>query len=141
MANRTFLKAVAGKLTRAEHLGFLGNMYLFLGKIYARHGLNMQWRLAVSRNANSTLLNTLGADCGGDCAGDTVSGAALIKMLDAINTSGALPQTIIYTLNPANAEQIASIAGAFPKVRLGAASPKPWLTEALTAMSAPATAV
>jgi glucuronate isomerase len=42
-------------------------------------------------------------------------------MLDAINETGGLPHTIVYTLNEANAAEIASIAGAFPRVRCGAA--------------------
>ena len=42
-------------------------------------------------------------------------------MLDAINRASGLPKTIIYTLNPANASQIASIAHAFPNVSCGAA--------------------
>ena len=38
-----------------------------------------------------------------------------------MNESGGLPETILYTLNESNAAQIASIAGAFPRVRCGAA--------------------
>ena len=77
--------------------------------------------LAVYRNANSNLFAALGADCGVDCVGDEISGTALIHMLDAINKNSGMPQTVIYTLNSANAAQIASVAGAFPNVRCGAA--------------------
>ena len=42
-------------------------------------------------------------------------------MLDAINKKSGLPKTVIYSLNEANIAQIASIVGAFPNVRCGAA--------------------
>ncbi len=121
-ADKTFKKILSDKeITDEEYLGFVGNMYLFLGKLYKEHNLVMQLHLAVYRNANTSLFDKLGADCGVDCVGETVIGDDLIKMLDAINQNSGLPETVIYTLNPANAEQIASIAGAFPRVRCGAA--------------------
>ena len=121
-ADDTFKKVLSGKdITDSEYLGFAGNMYLFLGKLYKENGLVMQLHLAVYRNANTSLFERLGGDCGVDCVGDTVSGTDLIKMLDAINENSGLPKTIIYTLNSANAAQIASIAGAFPSVLCGAA--------------------
>lgn len=121
-ANGVFVSALAGKPVEKEaYLGFIGYMYLFLGQLYRQYHLVMQWHLAVYRNANSALFGQLGADSGVDCVGDAIPGGALIAMLDAINQSGGLPETIVYTLNPGNASQIASIAGAFPRVRCGAA--------------------
>lgn len=121
-ADKTFKNALSGAdVSDSDYLCFVGNMYLFLGKLYKKYDLVMQWHIAVFRNANSELAGKLGADCGVDCVGDTVSGTDIIKMLDAINCEGGLPQTVIYTLNSANAAQIASIAGAFPNVRCGAA--------------------
>ena len=121
-ADGTFKAVLAGKeITEQEYLGFIGNMYLYLGALYKKHDLVMQWHLAVWRNANTSLASSLGADCGVDCVGDAVNGNDLIMMLDAINENGGLPETVIYTLNPSNASQIASIAGAFRRVRCGAA--------------------
>ena len=121
-ADDTFKKALAGaEISDAEYLGFIGNMYLFLAAEYKKRSLVMQMHLAVYRNANSNLFAALGADCGVDCVGDEISGTALIHMLDAINKNSGIPQTVIYTLNPSNAAQIASVAGAFPNVRCGAA--------------------
>lgn len=121
-ADKTFKKALSGKkITEKEYLLFLGNMYLFLGKLYKKYDLSMQLHLNVYRNANTTLFNQIGADCGVDTVGDNVSGSSIIKMLDAINLDGGLPKTIIYTLNPSCAEQIASISYAFNKVKCGAA--------------------
>ena len=42
-------------------------------------------------------------------------------MLDAINRASGLPRTVIYSLNESNIAQIASVAGAFPNVKCGAA--------------------
>lgn len=121
-ADDTFKKALAGaEISDAEYLGFIGNMYLFLAAEYKKRNLVMQMHLAVYRNANSNLFAALGADCGVDCVGDEISGTALIHMLGAINKNSGMPQTVIYTLNSANAAQIASVAGAFPNVRCGAA--------------------
>lgn len=121
-ANLTFVSALKGdELSAEDYNGFLGYMYLFLAKAYAKRNLIMQWHLAVYRNANSELFEKLGADCGVDCVGNSINGNDLIKMLDAIERNSGLPETIIYTLNDGTASQIATIAGAFPKVRSGAA--------------------
>lgn len=121
-ADAAFKAVLAGKeITDSDYLGFIGNMYLFLGGLYKEHDLVMQWHLAVYRNADTRLYTALGADCGVDCVGNPINGNSLIMMLDAINNAGGLPETVIYTLNPSNAAQIASIAGAFRHVRCGAA--------------------
>lgn len=119
----SFFKAILnGKsVTAEEYMGFIGNMYVFLAAEYKKRELIMQLHLAVYRNVNSNLFAINGADCGVDCVGDAISGTRLIQLLDAINKNSGMPKTIIYTLNPTNAEQIASIAGAFPNVRCGAA--------------------
>jgi len=121
-AEQTFARVLAGKgVSDREYKALIGNLYLFLAGEYKRRGLVMQLHLAVHRNANTALFRSLGADCGGDTVGNTIDGTALIRMLDTMNEACALPQTILYTLNPANTAQIASISGAFPGVRLGAA--------------------
>lgn len=121
-ADATFRKLLRSEtVTDADYLALVGHLYVFLGELYREHALVMQWHLAVSRNANAALFRKNGADCGVDCVGDVILGRDLIAMLDAINETGGLPQTIVYTLNEANAAEIASIAGAFPGVRCGAA--------------------
>ncbi len=104
-----------------DYLGFVGNMYVFLNGLYKKYDMISQWHLAVVRNSNSVLADKLGADCGVDCVGNTVNGNDLITMLDAINKNSGLPKTVIYSLNESNIAQIASIAGAFPNVKCGAA--------------------
>ena len=121
-AEVTFEKALSGEAVNdGEYLDFLFDMYRFLGRLYCERGIVMQWHIAVQRNANSALFSKKGGDCGGDCIGDAVSGSDIIAMLDAINSDGGLPETIIYSLNPSMNEQIATIAKTFRHVRLGAA--------------------
>lgn len=121
-ADVTYRKALAGEpIGDEEYRGFLGNLYLFLGKEYRNRGLVMQWHLAVYRNANSALFERLGPDCGGDCIGDPLKGSDVIRMLDAIEREGGLPQTILYTLHPGMADQLQTIAGSFRGVRCGTA--------------------
>lgn len=121
-AEEIFADILKGKeITDCQYNGFVGNMYLFLGKIYKEYNLLSQWHLAVVRNSNSVLAEKLGADCGVDCVGNAINGNDLIMMLDAINKSSGLTKTVIYSLNEGNIAQIACIAAAFPNVRPGAA--------------------
>lgn len=120
-------EAVLGQVLRGEavtdeaYSAFLYRMYRFLGGLYRKYHVVMQWHLAVHRNANSRLFAALGGDCGGDTIGDAISGRAIIAMLDAIEKDGGLPRTILYTLNPIMNEQLATITKAFPRARLGTA--------------------
>ncbi len=121
-ADVTFKAALAGEaIDDTAYYAFLGNLYLYLGKLFKEKDMLSQWHLASFRNANSILFARCGLDCGVDCIGECVSGEDLIAMLDAMLKEDALPQTIIYSLNPQNLDQIACIAGAFPGVRCGAA--------------------
>ncbi|HAN21764.1 MAG TPA: glucuronate isomerase [Clostridiales bacterium] len=121
-AEKIFTSVLAGKeISESEFLSFLGNMYFFLGKLYKENGIVMQWHLAVERNANINLFNERGADVGGDCIGDIIPIKHIIKILDAISKDSGLPQTILYTLNPIMLEPLASAAGCFRNVRIGAA--------------------
>ena len=121
-ADKVFKQILCGqKVSENDYLGLVGNMYLYLGGLYKEYGLVMQLHLSVMRNINSVIFKSVGADSGVDTVGDCVDGPSLAKLLDAINSASGLPKTVIYTLNPANASQIASIAHAFRNVSCGAA--------------------
>lgn len=121
-ANAAFRKALAGDpVNDREYAAFLGWMYVFLAGAYKQRSLVMQWHLAAYRNANTLLYDLCGADAGGDCIGDCICADWLIRVLDAIHRSSGLPKTVLYTLNPAMAPQLCSIAGCFPEVLCGAA--------------------
>ena len=119
---RIFERVLAGeRVTRDAYLGFLGRMFVELAVLYRKHRMVMQLHLAAYRNPNGQLFRALGGDCGCDCIGACVNGGDLIRVLDAINETGGLPETIVYSLNPAMNDELASIAGSFRNVKLGAA--------------------
>jgi glucuronate isomerase len=81
----------------------------------------LQLHTSVARNVNSSLFRKLGPDSGIDCVSDPVPVRAVTDLLDALESSGALPEMILYTLDPGSAEPLAIAAGCFRGVRLGAA--------------------
>ncbi len=103
------------------YFAFLYRMYIFLGREYKRRGIIMQWHLAVQRNVNSELLRQCGPDAGGDCIGDAIPVRRITALLDALQEADGLPETIIYTLNPAMNDALAAAAYSFRGVHIGAA--------------------
>jgi len=121
-ADAALRTVLAGGKADAKSLSdFLGNMYVFLGKLYRKYNILMQLHMAVKRNASSTLFGLCGADSGGDCVNDEIPADAVISILDAIEQQGGLPQTVVYNLNPNMASKLCTICGSFRNVRLGTA--------------------
>ena len=58
-------------------------------------------------------MQTLGADTGWDSIGDFSQGRALAKFLDKLDSNNKLAKTIIYNLNPADNELMATMIGNF----------------------------
>ena len=121
-AGATFEKAMRGEpISWFEYSGFLGFMFVYLGRAYKAHGFVMQLHLAVARNINDSLYKLCGPDSGGDCIGDRISVRDIAMIFNAIADGGDMPQTVIYTLEPSMTGLFAAIAGSFRNVRLGAA--------------------
>ena len=121
-AQRAFRAARRGGAAGARgYAAFLWEMYAFLGGELKKRGIILQLHLAVQRNVNTRLFREKGADCGGDCIGDPIPGSHVAALLDEWHQRDALPRVILYTLNTGMTQQLASIAGSFPGVRLGAA--------------------
>lgn len=121
-ADRAFRSALSGKeITETDYNAFLWQMYLFLGAEYKKRGMVMQLHLAVLRNINTPLFLEEGPDSGGDAIGDPLPGSHIARLFNALHSGNALPETILYTLNPSVTAQLCSVAGSFPGVRLGAA--------------------
>lgn len=106
-----------------DRIAFLDHVMRFCAVEYAKRELVMQLHIAVERNVNSRLFERCGRDAGGDCAGDVIPIYELTDFLNAVHTDSpvGLPETVIYCLNPAMVPAAASVAGSFPKVRMGAA--------------------
>lgn len=97
-----------------------GFMLVWLAHEYAKRGITMQIHFAVRRNVNTAMYARCGADSGFDVSCDAQPIADMIAFLDAVGDARR-PQTVLYTLNDANLPSIATAAGAFRNVRMGAA--------------------
>lgn len=103
-----------------EKDAFFGYLLLWLTREYKKRGMLMQLHFSVIRNANAELYKICGRDSGFDVIGAPQSGRELIGFLNGVKEDER-PETLLYTLNAENLPELASIAGAFRHVRLGAA--------------------
>ena len=109
-----FQKRLAGEMpTVKEQKQFKTALLLFLGAQYAQRNMVMQLHFGVMRDLNERIYAALGADAGIDAIGDAVSMKDLAAFLNALDVQGALPKTILYSLNPQDNAGIVSVMGAF----------------------------
>ncbi|HTM92386.1 MAG TPA: glucuronate isomerase, partial [Flavisolibacter sp.] len=109
-----FSKIRSGKeLTREENLKFKSAMLEIFAVWDSEKGWVQQYHLGALRNNNSRLMKQVGADAGVDSIGDFSQAAALSKFFDRLNAKNQLTKTILYNLNPADNEVIATMAGNF----------------------------
>ncbi|WP_163117420.1 glucuronate isomerase, partial [Acinetobacter baumannii] len=76
-------------------------------------GWVQQFHLGAMRNNNSRKLQQLGPDTGWDSIGDYSQGRALSSFLNKLDSGNKLAKTIIYNLNPADNELMATMTGNF----------------------------
>jgi glucuronate isomerase len=76
-------------------------------------GWVQQYHLGAIRNNNSRMLAHLGPDTGWDSIGDFSQARALSKFLNKLDSNDKLAKTIIYNLNPADNELMATMIGNF----------------------------
>ena len=88
-------------------------MMLFFGRLDANKGWTKQLHLGAMRNVNSAARRKLGADAGYDSIGDFAQGRHLAAYLDALAQENALPQMIVYNVNPKDTFQFATVIGCF----------------------------
>jgi glucuronate isomerase len=90
-------------------------------------GWVQQYHVGALRNNNSRAYREIGPDTGYDSIGDFSQASALSKFLNQLDSTNQLAKTIIYNLNPADNELIATMAGNFNdgtvagKIQFGAA--------------------
>ena len=123
-----FQKRLKGILpTAPEEQKFKTALLIFLGREYAARGMVMQLHFGVMRDINTRVYEALGADAGIDAIGDAVSMKDLAAFLNALEKTGELPKTILYSLNGNDNAALMSVIGAFQgggvkgKVQLGSA--------------------
>ncbi|MBL7737058.1 MAG: glucuronate isomerase [Chitinophagaceae bacterium] len=76
-------------------------------------GWVQQYHLGALRGNNARMLKLLGPDTGWDSIGDFSQARALSAFLDRLDKNNQLAKTILYNLNPADNELMASMIGNF----------------------------
>jgi glucuronate isomerase len=109
-----FIKALAGNdLSLIEQRKFKSAMLLHFAEWDWEKGWIQQYHLGALRNNNARMLQQLGPDTGWDSIGDFSQAAALARFLNKLDSEDQLTKTIIYNLNPADNELMATMIGNF----------------------------
>jgi glucuronate isomerase len=112
--NSIFDKVRSGKeISILEQYKFKSCMLLHFAEWDWEKGWIQQYHLGALRNNNSRMLQLLGPDTGWDSIGDFSQASALSKFLNKLDTEDKLAKTIIYNLNPADNELMATMIGNF----------------------------
>ncbi|MDQ6755546.1 MAG: glucuronate isomerase [Bacteroidota bacterium] len=108
-------------------------------------GWVQQYHLGALRNNNARMLEENGPDTGWDSIGDFHQGKSIAKFLGRLDSTNQLAKTILYNLNPADNELMATMIGNFNdgsvagKVQWGSAwwflDQKDGMTKQLNALS------
>ncbi len=125
-----YKKRMAGAcLPTEEAAKYRGFLLTELGREYARRNLVMQLHIGAIRSNSTRMLKKLGPDTGFDSLNDFNYAPQLSALLDVMDQTEELPKTVLYYLNPKDAEMLASMAGNFQsnahgirgKIQLGSA--------------------
>jgi len=100
-------------LTKEEEVKFKTAFMLFCGKEYNRLGWAMQLHYGCKRDNNTAMYTKLGPDTGYDCINNHAPSSQMADFLNALNITGELPKTVIYSLNPNDNQAIGTILGCF----------------------------
>ncbi|WP_304198311.1 glucuronate isomerase [Flavobacterium alvei] len=100
-------------LSNEEALKFQSAVLFFLFETYHEFGWVQQLHLGALRNNNARMLKILGPDTGWDSIGDYSQAQKLSAFLNALDSKDKLAKTIIYNLNPADNEVMATMIGNF----------------------------
>ncbi|MCM3036757.1 glucuronate isomerase [Bacillus pumilus] len=109
-----FHKRMSGyPLTEKEKIKFKTETFIKLGQAYCERGWAMQLHINALRNNNTKMFERLGADTGYDAMNDEDIAKPLCRILDRLEQEDALPNTILYSLNPRDNVVISTLAGSF----------------------------
>lgn len=115
------LYARRNDLTENERGELFAHLLSFLAAAYAERDMVMQLHIGTYRNVNSRAFSAVGRDSGYDILRGRVDTDSLVRFLDGLDTRAALPRTVLYSLEPTCIPALATLTGAFPNLRVGAA--------------------
>jgi len=101
------------ELSAEEKLKFKSAMLYTFAVWDWEKGWVQQYHLGALRNNNTRMMKQLGADTGWDSIGDFSQGRSLAKFLARLDSNNQLTKTILYNLNPADNELMATMIGNF----------------------------
>lgn len=129
-ADHIYQKRMRGEtLSLEETAKYRGFILTELGREYSRNNLVMQFHIGAIRNNSLRMFQHLGADTGFDSLNDFNYAPQLSALLNAMDLTEELPKTVLYYLNPKDADMLATMAGNYQsntqnirgKVQLGSA--------------------
>lgn len=88
-------------------------MLIYFAEWDHEKGWVQQYHLGALRNNNARMHRLIGPDTGWDSIGDFSQARALSKFLNKLDNQDKLTKTILYNLNPADNELIATMIGNF----------------------------
>jgi len=104
----------AGKrVSKKEGNAFISEILWELARMDYSKGWVQQFHYGALRSNNTRLFNQVGPDTGFDSIDDRITAQKLSRFLDRIDISKQLTKTIIYNLNPADNEMVATMIGNF----------------------------
>ncbi|MBK9336285.1 MAG: glucuronate isomerase [Lewinellaceae bacterium] len=113
------IKSAFLKIRSGQHLDPAETLKIKSALIYEfalwdhEKGWVQQYHLGALRNNNSRASRRLGPDTGWDSIGDFRQGQPLARFLDRLDADDRLAKTILYNLNPADNELMATMIGNF----------------------------
>ena len=112
--NTIFQKALKGEAISFDEVEkYKTALLIFCGEGYAKRGWVMQLHYGAIRNNNETMFKKLGPDTGFDSINTRSCAEGTALFLNALENKGALPKTVIYSLNPNDNASIGTIIGCF----------------------------
>jgi len=96
-----------------EILIFESAMLYELALMDHEKGWVQQYHFGAMRNNNTRMFGQLGPDTGYDSIGDFTAGRAMSRFFDRLDREEQLAKTILYNLNPAQNELVATMLGNF----------------------------
>jgi glucuronate isomerase len=123
-----FAKLLAGKMVSEDEIEkYHAAVMLELGRMNHKRGWTQQFHVGALRNNNTRKFTQLGPDTGWDSIGNPQDSLKMSRFLDTLDAGDQLAQTILYNLNPADNEMMATMIGNFNdgtapgKIQYGAA--------------------
>ncbi len=113
------LYARRSELCAEEKDKLFGFFLCYFTEQYAKRGMLMQIHISVTRNINSRIFAEQGVDRGCDVFVNEECADRVIAYFD--RTEGYRPETVLYSLNPNAVPMLATITGAYRRVKMGAA--------------------